>query len=75
MKSPFPFSSNHEGLFRVKLDVPELESLPTQKVSFETERSVVRVIVYSETSEARRRRSFPCQAPDGAWHKIKTETF
>ena len=55
--------------------MPELESSPTQKVSFETERSVVRVIVYSETSEARRRRSFPCQAPDGAWHKIKTETF
>ena len=55
--------------------MPELESLPTQKVSFETERSVVRVIVYSETSEARRRRSFPCQAPDGAWHKMKKETF
>ena len=75
MNSPSPFSSKYEGLFRVKLDVPELESSPSQKVSFETERSVVRVIVYSETSEARRRRSFPCQAPDGAWHKVKIETF
>ena len=57
--SPAVFPEKYEGLWRVKV-VPEPVSWPSQKLRLVTGRSVVKVMVYWDTSEARRILSFPC---------------